>query len=207
MRDDVAPEPARPGGLLANRATAFAIARFVVGFAFLAAPWPGLDAAFVGAVGAVATAVADPLTASSNVTFVLRPARAVEEQPAWRGVISVRQDLPDGPVSHAGAIDLRRAGYLQLATFASLALAWPPKSRRRALLAGAVAFGIVAATVAVPIFAFLSTLGVASLPGVDALVSLAARALVAAPGMAYAVPGLAWLAARSLGRRSALRPT
>jgi hypothetical protein len=190
----------------ASRKLAASLVKFGLVFALLAAPWPGLGHAFTGAVGSIATAIADPLSASSNVTVVVRSPNQDEAQPDWRGVIAVREDLPSGPLDRAGAIDLRRAGYLQLATFAALAVAWPPSGRRRALLAASVALAIVAMCTAVPILAFLSSVGAVD-PGtaLGALLSLASRALVAAPGMAFAVPGLSWLALSPALREAAVK--
>lgn len=174
---------------------AASVVRFVLVFSILIAPWPGLGRAFTDAVGAAATAVADPLSASSNVTFRLRSPTPAERLPDWRGVIAVRQDTPDGPVNHAGAVDLRRAGYLQLVAFAALTAAWPPRGRARALRAVCAAVVVVAMTVSVPVVDFLVPIGAIHLWGwLATAVRLAARALVAAPGMAYAVPGLTWLA-------------
>jgi len=176
------------------------LVRFVLVFCVLVAPWPGLGRAFTDFVGAVATAVADPLSASSNVTFSLRSPLPTERLPDWRGVIAVRQDTPDGPVNHAGAVDLRRAGYLQLAAFAALAAAWPPRGRTRALCAACAALVVVAMTVSVPVVDFLVPIGAVHLWGwLGTAVRLAARALVAAPGMAYALPGLTWLAVAEPG--------
>jgi len=159
------------------------------------APWPGLGPLFADVVGATATAIADPFFARSNVTLTVRPPRPEEHQPKWRGVIDVKQDFPDGPARHAGAIDLRRSGYLQLATFIALAAAWMPKGRRRILAAVGVAAAVVSTVVAVPIFDFLVQVDVVHLgAGSATLVSLARRILVGAPGMAYAVPGIVWLA-------------
>jgi hypothetical protein len=181
--------------LLLDRSIAPSLARFIVVFVLMVAPWPGLGRTFTDTVGAIATAIADPLTSASNVTFQLRSPNSAEGLPDWRGVIAVRQDFPEGPVAHAGAIDLRRCGYLQLAMFAALAAAWPPRGRRQTLVATALAAGIVSTTIALPILAFLSPLGAVHLGAwLETLVSLASRALVAAPGMAYAVPGIAWLA-------------
>ncbi len=178
-----------------SRPIAASVLRFVLAFAVVAAPWPGLGRVFTSTVGAIATAIADPVSMDSNVTFLLRSPKPSEDLPDWRAVIAVRQDFPDGPLDHSGAIDLRRAGYLQLATFVALAAAWPPKGRRRVLVAAAAALAIVGTAIALPIFAFLSPLGVVHLgPSLQALLSLASRALVAAPGMAFAIPGLAWLA-------------
>jgi hypothetical protein len=183
-----------------DRSIAAALARFFLAFALMVAPWPGLGSAFAEAVGAIATAAADPISAASNVTFLLRSPKPSENQPEWRAVVSVRQDFPDGPVDHAGAIDLRRAGYLQLVTFVALAAAWPPRGWPGALLATAIALAIVATAIALPILAFLSPIGVVHLgPWLQTLLSLASRALVAAPGMAFAIPGLAWLAVRGGG--------
>jgi hypothetical protein len=169
--------------------------RFVVAFAFIIAPWPGLGSLFVSCVGATATAIADPVFSSSNVTLTVRSPLPEEHQPDWRGVIDVKQDSPDGPVKHAGAMDLRRSGYLQLATFIALAAAWMPKGRRRALTGACVVAGVVSTVVAIPIIDFLAQIDAVHLGAASGtLVSLARRTLVGAPGMAYAVPGIAWLA-------------
>lgn len=169
--------------------------RFAVAFAFTIAPWPGLGPVFADVVGATATAIADPIFARSNVTLTVRSPRPEEHQPEWRGVIDVKQDFPEGPVRHAGAIDLRRSGYLQLATFIALAAAWMPKGRRRVLAAVGVVAAVVSTVVVVPIVDFLVQAGVVDLgAGFNTLVALARRILVGAPGMAYAVPGIAWFA-------------
>lgn len=193
---------------LLGRSLAPSIARFVAVLALLIAPWPALGSVFVDGVGSVVTAAADPVFASSNVSFRLRAPRPSEQQPDWRGVIDVKRDLPDGPVRNAGAIDLRRVGYLQLAAFIALAAGWPPVGLRRRLWSLAVAVAIVSTVIAIPIIDFLSEVGVVALgPWLGTAISLARRALVAAPGMAYAVPGLAWLATTRLPstRSSAIR--
>jgi hypothetical protein len=169
-------------------------ARFAVVFAVLAAPWPGLAHAYTDAVGSIATALADPLLSATNVSFTLRSPAPQEHLPEWRGVIQVKQDLPEGPVRNAGAIDLRRSGYLQLVTFLCLAAAWPAAWRRRKLAAATVAFAVVAATTGASVLDYLVQIGAVQ-PGAGGATALALvrRALVAAPGMAYAVPALAWV--------------
>jgi len=179
----------------ARRAFTLSMARFLITLALLLAPWPGLGRAVSEAAGEMATAVLDPFFGSSNVTVVLRSPVPSEGLGDWRGVIDVKQDFPDRPVRNAGAIDLRRAGYLQLATFVSLGAGWPPRGRRRALLVLIVGTLVVASTLAMPLLDFLSSVGAVHLGERMAVVlSLARRALVGAPGMAYAIPGLAWLA-------------
>ncbi|MGO9836079.1 MAG: hypothetical protein ACLP1X_17900 [Polyangiaceae bacterium] len=181
----------------ARRSLGLSVARFLVAFGLLVAPWRGLGRAFTEAAGAVATAVADPFFGSSNVTFVLRAPVPSERLGDWRGVVDVKQDFPEGPVRHAGAIDMRRAGYLQLATFLSLAAGWPPRRHSRALLAVVVATLVVASTLGVAALDFLCSLGaVHAWAWFATAVALARRALVGAPGMAYAIPGLVWLALR-----------
>jgi hypothetical protein len=178
-----------------RRALLVALGRFVLAFALLACPWPGLGRAYADVVGSLATAAADPFFQSGNVTFVLRAPTPDEQVPDWRGVIQVKQDLPEGPVRQKGAIDLRRAGYLQLVTFLCLAVAWPAAWRDRKLLAAGVALLVVGTVTGVSIVDYLVQVG-----AVDAghwgstLLALARRALVGAPGMAYAVPALAWIA-------------
>jgi hypothetical protein len=146
----------------------------------------------------VATAFADPFFTASNVTFTLRSPVPIEKLPDWRAVIDVRQDFPDRPKRDAAAIDLRRAGWLQLATFVALAAAWPPRGRRRIVLAASVAFAIVSTCIAVPVVDYLAQVGAVHLGTLlGGVLALVRRALIAAPGMAYAVPGLAWLALMS----------
>jgi hypothetical protein len=179
----------------ARRTLLFRVARFFFAFGLMVAPWPGLGAAFADTIGAAATAAADPFFSSSNVTLTVRAPRPAENQPDWRGIIDVKQDFPEGTVRHAGAIDLRRAGYLQLATFIALAAAWVPEGRRRILEGACVIVVVVSAIVAIPIVDFLAQAGVAHLgASLSTLIALARRALLGAPGMAYAVPGIAWLA-------------
>jgi len=178
-----------------RRAIALALARFVVVLGLLVAPWPGLARTFTDAVGTVATAIADPFFTSSNVTFRLRSPVPAEQQPEGWGVIEVKQDFPEGPKRHAGAIDLRRVGYLQVATFIALAAGWPPRGGRRWARAALAVGAIVAATIAVPILDYLGDVGVIHMGAfIRGVVALVRRALVAAPGMAYAIPGLTWLA-------------
>jgi hypothetical protein len=177
-----------------ERRALMALLRFVLVYALAIAPWPGLGRAWVGVVGAIATSIADPFFASTNVTFSLRASRPEEQPSAWSGIIEVRQDLPDASSHHAGAIDLRRAGYVQFVTFAALAIAWPPRTRRRAWLALAGCVVVVTGAVGMPILAFLAPLGAVH-PGslFGAAIALASRGLVGAPGMAYAVPGVVWV--------------
>lgn len=184
-----------------RRALLAAAARFAVVFALLAAPWPGLGRAFAGAVGSAATALANPFFSATNVTFTLRASRPEEHLPDWRGVIQVKQDLPEGPIRNAGAIDLRRAGYLQLATFFCLAAAWPGAWRQRKLLAAVVALAVVGAATGASVLDYLAQIGALHVGDAAATaLALARRALVAAPGMAYAVPALAWVAIAKPGR-------
>jgi hypothetical protein len=187
-----------------RRALLLALLRFVVAFGLLAAPWPGLGRAYAGVVGSLATAVADPFFESGNVTFVLRAPTPEEQVPDWRGVIQVKQDLPDGPVRQKGAIDLRRAGYLQLVTFLCLAAAWPAAWRDRKLLATGVALLVVALATGTSVLDYLAQIGVVDAGAWGSTVlALARRALVGAPGMAYAVPTLAWIA---IARRDDVYP-
>jgi hypothetical protein len=177
-----------------------AVARFAVTLAILLAPWPGIGRLFPEVVGFIATAIAAPLSSDSNITFVLRSPSPQEGQPAWRGVIDVRQDFPSGTVHHAGAIDLRRVGYLQLAMFLSLAAAWPPKGWRL-LRMTLITIAIVGAVIAAPVLDFLSQIEAVHLGDVlRTAISIVSRAFVAAPAMAYAIPGLVWLAASPAAR-------
>jgi hypothetical protein len=177
-----------------KRSLAAALGRLSVVFALLLAPWPAVGPAWVGVVGSMVTTVMDPLFDSSNVTFRLRSPEPVEHLSEWQGVIDVKQDFPDGPVRHAGAIDLRRAGYLQWVTFLALAAAWPLRRPRSWILAVAIAGAIVGGLIGVAVLDFLSDLGAIHGGSLVAMVlSLSRRALIGAPGMAFAVPGIVWL--------------
>jgi hypothetical protein len=177
-----------------ERRAAMALVRFALVYAVAIAPWPGLGRAWGGAIGAIATSIADPFFASTNVTFSLRASGPGDPTSEWTGIIELRQDLPDTSSHNAGAIDLRRCGYVQFVTFAALAIARPPRTRRRAWIALGASVVVVAGSVGMPILAFIAPLGAVH-PGAffGAAIALASRALVAAPGMSYAVPGVVWV--------------
>jgi hypothetical protein len=177
-----------------QRSTRASFVRFFVVLALLIAPWPGLGRTVCKVVGTIVTSVADPLLASTNITLLCRATRASDGLPEWDAVLSVRQDSPDGPEDHGGAMDMRRAGYLQAGTWLALVAGWPPRGGRRVLRSLSIFAAILLIVVALPIVTFLMSAGVLDASAVvESLVSLASRALVGAPAMAYAVPGLAWL--------------
>jgi hypothetical protein len=87
-----------------------------------------------------------------------------------------------------------RLRHAQFVTLVALAIARRPRTRRRAWLALAGCVVVVAGAVSMPILAFVVPLGaVHPGPFFGAAIALASRALVAAPGMAYAVPGAVWV--------------
>lgn len=169
--------------------------RFLVLLALLMAPWPGLGPAYCGFVGKIAAGFLDSTDAGA---VRLRFTPAVEATPPgkpWE--LRVHAEDPVSGRYVGTALDLRRAGYIETAVFAALALAGRVRWRRRvALLFGGLA--LLQLLPLLPILSFFS----GKLPvqafhfsGVtEALIDTGYHALVAPPGMAFALPALLWLA-------------
>jgi hypothetical protein len=175
----------------------FAAARFLAVLIVLAAPWPGLGRAYVAIYGSVAAVIATPIVASSGVELALAPSAEDDPKHEWFAMVSVL-DAQTHSRQHKMATDLRRAGYLQMALYLAAAAAYPLRNRVRFVVVVTAGLVLFAAFGWLPIMMYLAkkqiiTLGAWSL----SLLSVVYRSLVTPPGMAFAVPGLLWLAART----------
>jgi hypothetical protein len=169
------------------------LARALVVVAALLAPWPGLGRGYTAAVGAVATTIAAPFFAGGAVALSLTAASATGHQREWSLFIHV-DDAATGAPKHLGAVDVRRAGYLQIAFFLAAAAAFPLAGWRRfvpILLGGVVLLSMLAW---LPVLMYLAVKHVIE-PGAVAFSVLAVlqRSLAGAPAMAIAVPFFLWL--------------
>ena len=156
-------------------------------------PLPGVEPAFCRAVAAWQTAVlSDP---PSLVSLEFRLPRSEAEGGPWHIVVIARER--DTKRYVGTALDARRAGYLQCAGFVALLLATPTSRKKKLLLLLLGGFCLAVLPLLAPL-AFFSTpsLGLQAFrfnPLLRSAIEIAYRVLVAAPGMAYAVPALLWL--------------
>jgi hypothetical protein len=166
--------------------------RFAIALALLMPPWPVLGRAYGHAVGAWTDMTLSPAAAPVKLRFSV-PADVEPSGSSWQ--LRVHAEQPTG--EYVGTVlDLRRSGYIASAVFAALALATPlPWRKRLALMA--IGLPILQLLPLLPLLSFFSgklpvqafQLGAAT----SAAVEIAYHALVAPPGMAYAVPALLWL--------------
>jgi hypothetical protein len=180
-----------------RRATLFAAARFAAVLIVLLAPWPGLGRAYVALYGSAAAVIAKPILASSGVELAFAPSAQDDPKHEWFAMVSVL-DAQTHARQHNMVTDLRRTGYLQIALYLAAAAAYPLRNRVRLLLVVTAGLALLASFGWLPIMMYLAkkqiiTLGSWSL----SLLSVVYRSLVTPPGMAFAVPGLLWLAART----------
>jgi hypothetical protein len=181
-----------------RRSTLLRGARFFAVLVALLLPWPGLGRAYVEAFSRVGTAAVRPVFAGSGLTLALRLFPETDEHHEWYSMIFVT-DAQTGAPLHMGAADLKRSGYLQIAIFVAAAAAFPLR-RRRLYSAILVGGALVLATLGwLPIFMYLAKKQIIHLGAWSyAALSVTERSLVAAPGMAFAVPMLQWLLALRL---------
>jgi hypothetical protein len=110
-------------------------------------------------------------------------------------------------------VDTRTLGYVRIAVFVALALAWPMWKTRRLAKATACGFALLLAVMAVslalPILQVLEAVRVLSLGTLtQSIISIGILTLVMYPSMAFAIPALIWLlvvrlAHRPVGERKA----
>jgi hypothetical protein len=167
-------------------------ARFLLALALLLPPWPAIGRAYGRAVGAWTDLTLSPAAAPVKLRFTV-PAADDPGGSSWE--LRVHAEDPSG--RYVGTVlDLRRSGYIASAVFAALALATPLRWKQRLVLMGA-GLAILQLLPLLPLLSFFSgklpvrafQLGAAT----SAAVEIAYHALVAPPGMAYAVPALLWL--------------
>jgi hypothetical protein len=115
-------------------------------------------------------------------------------------VLGIHAEDPDTGRYVGTALDLRRSGYIASAVFVALAVMTPLRGRRsrwrKAALLGAGLVGLQILPL-LPLLSFFSgklpvtVFDLGPIP--RALIEVSYHALVAPPGMAYAVPALLWL--------------
>jgi hypothetical protein len=164
-------------------------------------PWPGLGRAYTGTFGAVATVLARPFFSGDDVALSLTASNAAARNREWSLMVHV-DDAATGAPKHLGAVDLRRAGYLQIAFFLVAAAAFPLADRRR--FAGVLLGGVVLLSTLgwLPVLMYLATKHVIHFGALlFSMLAVAQRSLAGAPGMAIVVPGLLWLLAKQIDSR------
>lgn len=179
---------------LPNRAALFTAARFFAVLILLLCPWPGLGRAYALAFNVLATPCMSVVSAASGSEVSLDRFPESDKRHEWSTMVRVTDE--SHTVRHTGAGDLKRAGYLQIATWLASAVAFPLKRRARfaAILGGGVLFFTMFGCL--PVCLYLARKGVLHLGMVlFAALALSERALVGAPGMAFALPALGWLLA------------
>jgi hypothetical protein len=186
-------------GRVPRRVTDFLVA-FVCIFGGLSLPLPGLGEAYAELHAAVARAVV-PATLESGVEL------SFFSLERWSVTLVVKPLAPSAPLNVP--IDLRTLSFLPSACFAALAIATPLGSwRKNATLLGAgllILQVVLLSLLVVPILSFLGGTGPVRAFELalwqHAALQVIYRALVASPGMAYAIPLFLWWALVSRARR------
>lgn len=179
-----------------------ALAQFLFAFACvfggLALPSPGIGPAYTRAHASLANALLGGARFERGVELRFTAAVADLAQHPFQLTLEVRDPARSGPV--LVPIDLRTLLFLPMAAFVGLALAAPLGSaRRNARLLGIGLLILVPAQLlltALPLLSFLGGTGPVRAfrlsPVLHALFQTVYRALVAPPGMMYALPLLLW---------------
>jgi hypothetical protein len=184
---------------------------FACVFAGLALPSPGLGPLYVRVHTAIGNAFVERARLSSGVAlrFEAGPLQLAEHP--WQTTLIVEPPAPAQPVLMP--IELRTLMFLPTVAFIALALAVPlgsPRKNLRLLLLGLPLLELLLLVLmALPVASFLGGMGpirAFSLGApLHAVLQILYRALVAPPGMAYALPLLLWwvLVARLRARPTA----
>ena len=179
-----------------------ALAKFVFAFGCvfggLALPSPGLGPAFTRANAALGNALVDGAVMERGATLLFEAADSDLAQHPWQLTLRVREPARSAPV--LVPIDLRTLLFLPIAAFIGLALAAPLGSARRnalVLVQGLlVLIPALYLLTALPLLSFLGGTGPVRAfrlaPFTHLLFQTVYRALVAPPGMMYALPLLLW---------------
>jgi hypothetical protein len=187
---------------------------FVCVFGGLALPSPGIGPLYTRAHAALANRLVDGKTFERGVTLHFEAKEEDLDPHPWQLTLTVREPTRAQPV--LVPIDLRTLLFLPLAAFIGLALAAPLGSaRRNARVLGQGLLILVPALLlltALPLLSFLGGTGPVRAfqlaPALHLAVQTVYRALVAPPGMMYALPLLLWwaLVARLGPRKPATQP-
>lgn len=196
-----------------DRAMLWAVCRFVVVLVVLIVPWPGMGRPVVRAFGYATQTMLSPLLAGVAESVVFQASDETDLAHEWDLLVLVKDPKTSATLRHA-SVHVRRSGYLQVACFLALVAGWPGRNPRRlAFVLGLGLLGLACLTT-LPVLMFLSRRGVVPLAGwLLSALAVVYRALVTAPGMAFAVPAILWcLLARPIdwtafvsGPRSAAR--
>jgi len=162
-------------------------------------PWNLLGHVYAADVGALASAVISSTQSRVDVQFGKTPTSAGSTQSTtttdpWQ-LLLYAEDTESGHFVNT-SLDLRRSGYVALATFVALTCAARLRMRHKLFV---VTIGVPALHLLpiLPLVSFLS----GKLPvtafhlsaGPQFAIETAYRVLVAPPGMAFAVPALLWI--------------
>lgn len=168
------------------------LVRFILLLALMLPPWSAVGRWYGRAVGAWAQLTLTEAAAPVELRFAAAGPSQAGADP-WS--LAVEASDPDDRYVRT-TLDTRRSGYLASAFFLALSLATPCRWRKKLALTIA-GLSLLALLPLLPlIFFFSGKLPVQAFhPGsvAAAAVETAYHALVAPPGMAYAVPTLLWL--------------
>ena len=179
--------------------------RFVFVLTVCLMPWPRLEEVYGSAVAAVGNALVGdrPVGSGAFLRFDSppKPHRSdPESKPTFQAELSARSTKTGSVVRVP--IDLRTLTFIPTVVFVALAIAAPIWKGARGpivLVSGLVILQLfLAGSIAVPLLLFFSNPRPMQLfqlsPAVGHGLDVAYRSLVAPPGMAFAIPGLLWLA-------------
>ena len=167
-------------------------------FAGLALPSPGLGPLYVRAHAALLDGVVGGLQLESGVSLSVQATSEELEQHPWKATLVIQPPAPARPV--LVPTDLRGLMFLPTAAFMALALATPLASFKRNLRILALGLPALECLLlvlnTVPMLSFLGGTGPVGAfqlgVGTHALLQVVYRALVAPPGMMFAVPLFIW---------------
>jgi hypothetical protein len=171
---------------------------FLCVFGGLALPSPGLGPACARAHAALGNALVEGATFERGTTLHFEAADAELAEHPWQLTLHVRTPVRPIPVSLP--IDLRTLLFLPIAAFIGLSLAAPLGAMRRNVDVLGRGLLILVPTLwvltALPLVSFLGGVGPVRAfrlaPLLHVLFQILYRALVAPPGMMYALPLLLW---------------
>jgi hypothetical protein len=131
----------------------------------------------------------------SKSTLLLELSPAAPSGPEWSLLFDARDTTTQQAIR--AVLDVRRSAFVPLAVFLALALGVPSKRPRRRLIVLAAGATFLHCLAVLPFLAMFgnSEPRLFDLAGpLHALTVVGYRALLAPPGMAYAVPALLWFA-------------
>jgi len=170
-------------------------ARFVVLFALVMIPWPGLGRAFNEAFSLAASIAVDACVEDPSVIARFHPANPeLPDQSsldAWDTVFSVSRARGEPPLQLPLA--LRRVAYVPLATFLALVLATPVDRRRKLRILGwglALLLVRLALTIALPIARNFEAIERDTV--LDWIVRVVYYGLLEPPNLMYGAPVVTW---------------